>query len=369
MSADSRRSLFPGQVWVLGTAAGILAALPSALRAYAAEPRDFAFKLALHLFPYSVWALLVPLVLVLFGRAPLAGPRARYHLTLLLGAGVPLSLGHVLLTALPTGWLLRWHGLEGWSAGLRQLLVDRGAASFIEYLALLAIHHLVASARRLRERELAEARLATRLAESRLQTLRMQLDPHFVFNGLNAVTGLMRMGRGDEAVHALVELGQLLRMSLEGREELEVTLEHEVEFVRRYLGIERLRFGERLQVEMDVEPEAMNALVPALVLQPLVENALRHGVARGAAGGCIRVRATREEDRLLLEVRDNGPGLGRGGEPGTGIGLANTRARLRQLYGEESSLTLTDMEGGGVCARVVLPYEPDSGGAREVPHA
>jgi signal transduction histidine kinase len=353
-------------VWALGLGAGLLAALPSALRAYAAQPRDFAFTLALHLIPYSVWALLTPLLLALFERAPVTGPRARHHLSVLLGAGVVLSLGHVLLTALPTGWLLRWDGREGWGAGLRQLLVDRGAAGFIEYLALLAVHHLVASARRLRERELAEARLATRLAESRLQALRMQLDPHFLFNGLNAIAGLVRSARDEEAVHALVELGQLLRTSLEGRDAVEVTLAEEVEFVRRYLGIERLRFGERLQVELELAPEALCALVPALVLQPLVENAVKHGTARGAGPGHVSVRASRVGERLLLEVRDNGPGLGQGSAPGTGVGLANTRARLRQLYGEASSLTLLELEEGGVCARVVMPYEPDSGGAREV---
>ncbi|WP_224367935.1 sensor histidine kinase [Hyalangium versicolor] len=366
MSKGPQQVLPPWQVWAIGTSAGVLAAVPSALRDYAVEPRDFLFKLSLRLVPYSVWALLAPLLLALFRRAPLSGSRTHYHLSWLLGAGVLLSLGHVLLTALPTGLFLRWQGLEGWEAGLRLLLVDRGAASFLEYLALLTVHHLLASAQRLRERELAEARLAVRLAESRLQTLRSQLDPHFLFNGLNAITGLVRTGRGDEATHALVELGQLLRSSLEAREELEVTLEEEMEFVKRYLGIEQLRFGERLQVEMEFEEEALRALVPALVLQPLVENAIRHGTAHGIGLGRVSIRAARVGHQLQLEVRDTGPGLGKGGTPGTGIGLANTRARLQQLYGEASFLTLSDVEGGGVCARVVLPYEPASGGAREV---
>jgi hypothetical protein len=369
VSAGLQRLSLPWRLWALGTAAGVLAALPAALRDSTAEPRGLGFSLALHLVPYSLWALLAPLLFSLFYRLPLTGPHAARHLTLLLAVGVPLALGHVLLTALPSGWLLRWHGREAWEEGLRRLLVDRGAAGYVEYLALLTVHHLVVSARRLRDGELAEARLAARLAEARLQALRMQLDPHFLFNGLNAITGLVRTGRGEEAVHGLVELGQLLRASLEGRDEVEVTLEEEVAFVRRYLEIERLRFGERLHVELDVAPEALCALVPALVLQPLVENALKHGLARGAGPGRVRVRAARVEAQLWLEVRDNGPGLGRAGVKGTGVGLANTRARLRQLYGEESSLTLSDLEEGGVCARVVMPYESDSGGAREVRHA
>ncbi|WP_147448993.1 sensor histidine kinase [Corallococcus terminator] len=345
------------RVWVLGMTAGLLGAVPHALRAYAEEPRDFLFKLALALLPYSAWALLGPLVLAVFQRIPPERPRLLRHLGLLLVAGAGFVQVHVLLLSPVLSALQQWsaNGVS-FTEGLWRLLLERGALGYFEYLLFLAAWSALRTTRHLRERELAESRLAVQLAEARLQALRAQLDPHFLFNTLNAVAGLVRQQRNPEAVEALAELGHLLRASLEGRGDHEVLLEDELELVRRFLGIEQLRFGGHLEVHLTPGQDTLKARVPALILQPLVENAIKHGIARKAARGQLHVSTARQGNRLLLEVRDDGPGLRAGGAGGTGIGVANTRARIQQLYGERYGLTLEDLPGGGVLAKVELPF-------------
>ncbi|WP_147444636.1 sensor histidine kinase [Corallococcus sp. CA053C] len=345
------------RVWLWGMAAGFLGAVPHALRAYAEEPQDFFLKLALALVPYSAWALLGPLVLAVFQRIPPEPPRLARHLGVLLVAGAGFVQVHLLLLAPVLAALQQWsaHGVS-FTQGVWRLLLERGALGYFEYLLFLAAWSALRTTRRLRERELAESRLAVQLAEARLQALRAQLDPHFLFNTLNAVAGLVRQQRNPEAVEALAELGHLLRASLEGRGDHEVLLEDELELVRRFLGIEQLRFGGHLEVHLTPAPDTLRARVPALILQPLVENAIKHGIARRAGRGHLHVSTTRQGPRLLLEVRDDGPGLRAGGAGGTGIGVANTRARIRQLYGERYGLTLEDLPGGGVLAKVELPF-------------
>ncbi|NTX02499.1 histidine kinase [Myxococcus sp. CA040A] len=351
------RALSPRRVWMFGMGAGLLAALPHAVGAYALEPRDFGFKLALAMVPYSVWALLGPLILATFRRVTRDATPGVREVGPLIAIGSGFVLVHALLLALVRSGLEQWAARGvAFSEGLRALLLERGALGYFEYLLFLAAWAALNAARRARERELAESRLMARLAESRLQSLRAQLDPHFLFNTLNAVVGLVRQSRNPEAVEALVELGDLLRASLEGRGDHEVPLSEELELVRRYLGIERLRFGGRLESHLEPEPETLMARVPALVLQPLVENAIKHGTSRRASRGHVWVRTWRRGDRLVLEVRDDGPGLRAGGAGGTGIGVANTRARIQQLYGERYGLTLEDAPGGGVIARVELPF-------------
>ncbi|NPC47928.1 hypothetical protein D7X99_26350 [Corallococcus sp. AB032C] len=338
-------------------AAGVLGALPHALRAYAVEPRDFLLKFALELVPYSAWALLGPLVLAVFQRVPLESPHVARRLGVLLVAGVGFVQLHVLLLSPVLAALQQWnaHG-RSFPQGLWGLLLERGAVGFFEYLLFLAAWTALRTTRRLRERELAQSRLALQLAESRLQALRAQLDPHFLFNTLNAVTGLIRQQRNPEAVEALADLGHLLRVSLEGQGDHEVRLEDELELVRRFLGIEQLRFGPNLSIQFSPAPDTLKARVPALILQPLVENAIKHGIARSEAQGQVHVRSERRGDRLLLEVMNDGPGLRSGGVRGTGIGVNNTRARIQQLYGERYGLVLEDLPEGGVVARVELPF-------------
>jgi sensor histidine kinase YesM len=204
------------------------------------------------------------------------------------------------------------------------------------------------------------AELHAQLAEARLAALRTQLDPHFLFNTLHAISSLVE--RDPRGVRRMIaRLSELLRTSLEGGDEQEVPLEKELAFLNRYLEIMQIRFQGRLEVDTRVDGSVLDGLVPTMILQPLVENAVKHGVTKVAGKGVIEIRAYRDEgDRLVLRVRDNGPGLGAAASDpadGAGVGLANTRARLQQLYGSDQRLTLvTAPDGVGVVAEVTLPY-------------
>ncbi len=202
-------------------------------------------------------------------------------------------------------------------------------------------------------------RLRLNLAEARLHALRMELNPHFLFNTLNAVAALIRKREHDGAVEMLSKLGELLRTTLDRDMPDEISLTRELALLRRFVEIEMVRFGERLRVVWEIDAEAQTALVPPLILQPLVENALRHGIARRPGAALLRISAKRLTTQLELEVRDTGEGLTlvNGRMPAEGIGLANTRARLEELYGAQAaSIELTDVPSGGARARIVLPF-------------
>ncbi|MEK6286194.1 MAG: histidine kinase [Acidobacteriota bacterium] len=205
--------------------------------------------------------------------------------------------------------------------------------------------------------ELAEAQL--QVTEAQLQALKMQLHPHFLFNTLNSISALL-----DEDVDAadqmLARLGDLLRMTLENSGAQEVTLQEELEFLRCYLEIEQVRFHDRLTVIMNIEPETLDARVPNLILQPIVENAIRHGIVSRIAPGQIEINAKRSGDTLQLEVKDNGRGLHRGeassGRIKEGLGLTNTRARLEQLYRAAHRFELSDAPEGGLQVMLEFPF-------------
>jgi len=215
--------------------------------------------------------------------------------------------------------------------------------------------------RKYRERELRSAQLETELARSQLATLKAQLHPHFLFNTLNAISALVARAP-EQAERMIARLSELLRATLE-TDEARVPLRRELEFVERYLAIERVRFGERLRVETQVDPSVWGAEVPHLILQPLVENAVKHGVARHAAGGRIRITARQEVNRLVLEVHDDGPGAADAAAIEEGIGISNTRRRLERLFGADARLEFRSEEG--FTAALSLPRTVGApGGAR-----
>lgn len=195
--------------------------------------------------------------------------------------------------------------------------------------------------------------LEYRLAES-------QLPPHFLFNALNAVAALLQQEEREEAVRMLTSLGDVLRHSLQNGPGSTIPLDRECEILRKYLQVEEARFGDRLEVEVEVGPEAGRALVPNLVLQPLVENALHHGLLPRSEGGRLWVRAFREEERLRLRVEDDGVGLPEdwASRAEDGIGIRGTRARLRSCFGDDHRLELSRRSGGGTVARLDVPYRP-----------
>jgi two-component system, LytTR family, sensor kinase len=192
--------------------------------------------------------------------------------------------------------------------------------------------------------------------EARLRALRYQLNPHFVFNTLNSVSTLVVEERNREAAGMIARLSDFLRIALEDPATPVVPLAEEIEFAKRYLDIEQIRFGGRLAVEFDVPDELLTAAVPVLILQPLIENAIKHAVSPREAGGSIRVTARRTDRTLVLQVMDDGPGLLALADPAAGgIGLANTRERIRQLYGAEQRLELSEAEGGGLRVCIEIP--------------
>lgn len=196
---------------------------------------------------------------------------------------------------------------------------------------------------------------------ARLRALRYQLNPHFLFNTLNAVSTLVVEQRNREAAAMIARLSDFLRATLDDAGAPEVPLAEEIDFTRRYLDIEQIRFGDRLHVAFDVADEVLAVPVPVLILQPLVENAMKHAVAPREDGGRVVVQARREGETLVLRVMDDGPGLDPAAAvEGGGIGLANTRDRLRQMYGEAGRLQLERAEGGGLCVAVHIPLSAAS---------
>lgn len=208
------------------------------------------------------------------------------------------------------------------------------------------------------ELRVANARLETRLVRASLDALKMQLHPHFLFNTLNSITALIRNQRTREAEDMVAGLGELLRRSLDHRQEAMETVEHEIAFLRRYFEIEKIRFQDRLKVEYDLAPDCLGALVPSLILQPLAENAMKHGISKDPAAQLLRITARRDGHRLILAVYNDGPALPRDEVIlRNGIGVQNTTARLQMLYGDEARFYLRDSKPRGVTAEIILPFK------------
>ena len=226
---------------------------------------------------------------------------------------------------------------------------------FIFYIVSLMLGYTIEYHRLFRDNALRAAKLETQLVQSQLETLKAQLQPHFLFNTLNAIITLMRKGETAPAIRMVGGLSDLLRQSLDTMAVQEVPLEQELAMVRKYLDIQQLRFGERLTVEYHIAPGAGQLMVPNMILQPVVENAIRHGIGRKAESGTIIISADHDGRRLSLSLRDSGPGLNADWQASTGIGLKNTVARLEKLYGLDASFDLRGGCGGGTEAVIDLP--------------
>ncbi len=351
-----------GVVLGIATVFGILAAIQgNYLAARMGREVDFWRSLKAWLPDYYLWAALSPFVLALGRRWPLVRARWLPNLArhLLLGAGFALTelllscwIVAMLVSGLPpadvTGfwdWYLRVIGVYGvWGLAIYMLILGAGQAYDLY--------------QRLQEQEVAAAELETRLARAQLRALKMQLHPHFLFNALHSVGVLIRKESGGEALEMITGLGDLLRHSLDTMDRQEVSLREELEFLQQYLDIEQVRFGDRLHVEFDVDPRAYDAAVPNMLLQPLVENAVRHAVSRNAGPREVVVEAEREAGVLRIRVLDDGPGLPSSWsiEDDQGVGLRNVRERLAKLYGAAGRLDVRARDTGGVEARVRLPF-------------
>jgi hypothetical protein len=317
-------------------------------------PIGFAQAFLAYGLPWYFWAAITPVVLRLTRRYPLDSKRRARAIALHVTAGMTagIAMGTISLTT---------HVLFGTGQSS-----PRGAVADILfwtpfgvlfYGALASVGFALDSHRRLRERELFASRMEAQLVEAQLGALRMQLQPHFLFNAMNTVAMLIRQGDAQTAVRVLARLSDLLRQILDDARGQEVPIEEELDLLARYLEIEQLRFGDRLDVRISLADAARGALVPSFLLQPLVENAIRHGIARRASAGRIELDGRREDGVLVLRLRNDGPPLPDDWKPyGAGIGLRNTRARLDRLYGDAASLAVTDAPEGGVAVRIALPW-------------
>jgi len=223
------------------------------------------------------------------------------------------------------------------------------------YWTTLVVAHALYYYRGVRKGEAQTARLTAQLAQAQLQALKMQIHPHFLFNTLNSIAALLHKDV-EAADRMIARLGDFLRLTLKQSDTQTIDFAQELKFLKCYLDIERTRFEDRLTVEIEVEPQSLNVAVPNLILQPIVENAIRHGIARQTSSGQITIRAFKEGERLIVQVEDNGPGL-RTNPNGTnaGIGLSNTRARLKQFYGEDYRFEIANAAERGVIVTLEIP--------------
>lgn len=317
-----------------------------------------------------VWAAVTPLIFWLVWRFNVHRGHRLRNAVILVGVG----LGLTALVVMIQGWL--WQHVRGAPLGSASggvpvgwlRIEDEVVVCAAIFLAAFLREQLLSSRSRDEQAMRFQARAAqlqAQLAHARLAVLRSQLNPHFLFNSLNALSALLEVDTGS-AQRMLARISELLRYALEAREEEEIPLQEELHLTGLYLEILEIRFAGRLSTRVTVAPEATHAYVPSLVLQPLVENAMKHGVGRAGGRGHIEVEAYRAGESLVLKVSDTGgaevPGPVEPGMEGsgTGLGLQNTRARLRELYGSEQCLQLTPGPGGGMIAEVTLPFRAGS---------
>lgn len=305
------------------------------------------------------WALATPAVVRLGRRYPLVPVRAGrawfVHACTCAAIGALFAAWHTGLNVLIDPYLDA-PGIDAFLPGWRDKFANGVLASIILYAGILTVSSALESRARVAFEQTEAARLNERLVSAQLAALQRQIEPHFLFNALNAVAGLVREGRPDDALTTLAGLSDLLRRTLQDSARSEVPLREELAFARQYLDIQKVRFADRLRFRIDVAPEFDATPVPYLLLQPLVENAIKHGISKRAQGGLIRISAARDAQTLVLRVCNDGPELPAGWETdGAGIGIANIRSRLRRLYSGEFGLNLRNAAGGGVEAAVCVP--------------
>jgi two-component system LytT family sensor kinase len=306
---------------------------------------------------YLIWgAVLTPSILWFCRRYPIDKATWRSALVRHVGASLAAGLVHAALRLPLDHFVYPEPGRHVDLSMLRGYFMANGYDDMWMYWMVVFLAHGLTYYRKYRDRSLLSAQLESQLAQAQLQALRLQLQPHFLFNTLHSISTLMH--RDVEAADRMItQLSDLLRVSLESAGVQEIPLKLELEFLRGYLEIEQTRFQDRLSVVMNVDPEALDGCVPNMLLQPLVENAVRHGVAKRAGPGRIQVTARRTNGFLRLAVRDDGPGLGQMGElRAGGVGLTNTRARLQCLYGAEHSFQAHDAADGGLEVEMEIPF-------------
>ncbi|MEO8070773.1 MAG: histidine kinase [Acidobacteriota bacterium] len=362
--------------WHSGIALGVYAAtlglldgLHMALKVPSAGRPVIILHIVVGLFFYPVF---VRLAVLLTRRFPLDVSTWFRNVVAHMAIGLTLQyLHYLIMSTLLVGFV--WPVFYPGRMLVRTVIAGISASHFREYpidlLAYWIVIGFVYASRynsQLAEREVAAAKLEASLAEARLEVLRRQLSPHFLFNTLNAVSVLALRGENEAVVETLNQLSDLLRFAIDEHHPQTVPLADELAFLGGYLGIQQVRFGDRLKVELDVSPESLDALVPFMILQPIVENAIEHGVSEQVDGSTVTIRTTVKNMTLSLSVCDSGPGFGknghgtgtnRDGTNGNGIGLSNTRLRLAQLYGSRHAIEYGPSPSGGASVAITIPFE------------
>lgn len=307
---------------------------------------------------YSLFALLTPFVIVVSRRFRITrdrwvGPLAALVIGFFLfsAAWAVLRVTFFQIHIVKTGQLV-----PPSLSVLQDFWVTNFEDALWMYFPIVCITYAVLYYRDSRQRQLTESQLQTQLAKAQLSLLQAQLHPHFLFNTLHAISTLMNRDVA-AARSMIVRLSDLLRMAMHSVAVQEVTLKQELEFVDTYLEIEKIRFPDRLTVQREIAPETLDALVPNMLLQPLIENAVRYGVAMQPGRGWVRIASRRENVKLVIEIDDSGPGIADSPIPQEGVGLGNTRSRLARLYGEAQKLELTNLVDRGLRVSVVVPFQ------------
>src|SRR3984885_11690060 len=379
----------PAIVWGLSFGVWTFIALAYAITVYqlfrsTGESMSFLNVLGLQSSVILTYAPLTPFVFAFANRYQVLRSNWAERSLVLLAGSLLFTVAHVALRSL-TPYAFWDPAVKGWASAVwdsqahafrihwdayRTLFLQSVVDDVVTtYFPIVLIAHVASYYQRFREREVRTSQLQAQLAKARTQALKSQLQPHFLFNTLNSISALM-LTDVEAADRMITRLGDLLRISLETAGTQMTTLGRELEFVNCYIEIEKARFEERLKVSIDVAPETLDASVPHLLLQPLVDNAIKHGISKLTSGGEIRISVTQDDADLHIEIRDNGPGFR---EPvhscSGGVGLRNTRERLETIYGQDQSVEVLSLPQGGVAARVCIPLRMVAAGSEELPLA
>jgi signal transduction histidine kinase len=354
-------------IWAVWTLFALFFASQFALQnQFSSNPVPFWRILLWQLVSGYIWFGISPIILYLARRFPFDEGRWRTSIPVHIVACIVIALGQLLIDA----FVLTRLGyppnrtFPNFFEAYKFFVLVNVHLSMLIYMGVVAIWSTYSYYQKYRERLLESSQLEARLAQSRLQVLKMQLHPHFLFNTLNAISELIYKDP-ESADRMLTDLSDLLRLSFENLEVQEIPLKQELEFLAKYLEIEQMRFHDRLSVNMRISPDVLDASVPNMILQPLVENAIKHGIAPRSSGGSIDITAARSNGHLELDVSDDGLGVPFGDLSNLpeGVGLSNTRRRLKHLYGDEHKFDLRKLERGGLGVSLEIPFREMKSGA------
>src|SRR6185503_17672103 len=342
---------------------GVIYAAPIYIEVRAEQHGHMAWRIfSWGILTWLAWAPLTPAIVWLARRYSLVGEAWKRSLIVHVPAFLLMSALHSAAATAVTLWIQPFDNMgdspkEFWPRFIGRLQGSFGS-DLLVYGAVIGVFYAIDYYRKYREREFLASRLEAQLAQAQLDSLRMQLHPHFLFNTLNGIVGLVRDNKNKAAVNMLVGLSDLLRHTLEHSSRHEVELREEINFIKLYLSIQEVRFSDRLRIEFDIDPRTTKALVPNLILQPLTENALRHGIGRSTNSGLLGISSAVTDGHLRLTVYDEGAGLPDDWQlkGSVGIGLADTIARLQQLYDDDQQFDIRNRPEGGVEVVIVMPF-------------